>query len=233
MVDLKMPAVALVTGGSQGIGRAITQKLIGEGLQVVIADLTPPEAFHQNLIFRRCDISKGEEVDALFDWLHKKDLLPQILILNAGIGIHEKLTEGDPEKWNRVFQVNVMGALRCIRAFVPPMKASGQVIFISSVAAMRTYTYGGVYSASKAALEVIAETLRMEVMPEIKVSIIAAGVTDTTFFEHQISGQHSVSAIGMGSLSPQDVAEDVWYAISKPGTAAIHKIITRPNSQSF
>jgi NADP-dependent 3-hydroxy acid dehydrogenase YdfG len=232
MTNSQLPAVALITGGSRGIGLAIAEKLANETIKVVITDLVAPETPHENLIFRSCDVTKSEDVDSLFKWLHLKGLLPQLLILNAGIGIHEKLTEGDPEKWQKVLQTNVMGALRCIRAFVPPMLKhdKGQVVFISSVAGMHSYPYGGVYSASKAALDMIAETLRLEVMPTIKVTVIAAGVTETKFFESQ---QRSVADLGTGSLLPHDIAEDVWYAIKKRKTATIHKIITRPNSQSF
>ena len=106
--------------------------------------------------------------------------LPGTLTLNAGKGIHETLTEGDPDKWKSVLDLNVMGVLRYIRSFVPEMisQKQGKVIFMSSVAASKPYTYGAVYSASKAAVEMIAETLRLETLPHVAVTTINAGITD-------------------------------------------------------
>jgi NADP-dependent 3-hydroxy acid dehydrogenase YdfG len=78
--------------------------------------------------------------------------IPKILISNAGQGIHEKLLEGDPEKWAKVIEINLLGALRFVRAFVPDRldRKSGSVFFISSTAAPRPYEYGAIYAASKA-----------------------------------------------------------------------------------
>lgn len=235
MADYNSLPLALVTGGSGGIGWAIAQKLASGNNTVVIADIVPPAGEHENIIYWQCDVRKGEDVNGLYLALLQQYKLPDILVLNAGKGIHEQLSEGDPEKWLDVLNLNVMGALRCIRAFVPPMKEQkkGHVVFISSVAATQPYTYGGIYSASKAALEMIAETLRLETLPDIKVTVVAAGITDTGFFNNQVSGHTSVNDIGMGSLSAQDIAEDVFYALQKKGTATLNKIITRPSGQNF
>jgi len=228
-------SVALVTGGSGGIGLAIARKFAAANLQVVTADIVEPLQEDEELLYKECDVSKGYDVDSLYAWMNSNTGLPDILVLNAGKGIHEQLLEGDPEKWLDVLNLNVMGVLRCIRAFVPAMKEKkrGHVVFISSIAAVNAYTYGGVYSASKAAIEMIAETLRLEVMPDVKVTVIAAGVTDTGFFENQISGNTTIEELGMGHLSAEDIADDVLYAISKRGGAAINKITTRPAAQEF
>jgi NADP-dependent 3-hydroxy acid dehydrogenase YdfG len=227
-------STVLVTGGSGGIGQAITKKLAKAGFGVINADVAGPTEEVEGVEYKNCDVSNGADVDDLFKWLNDKGSLPEVLVLNAGKGIHEQLTEGDPEKWLDILQLNVMGVLRCIRAFVPPMteRKKGHVVFISSVAATKAYTYGGIYSASKAAVEMIAETLRIETLPDIKVTIIAAGVTDTGFFENQVSGHNSVESIGVGSLSAEDVAEDVLYAITKKG-GSINKIVSRPAGQDF
>jgi len=227
-------SMVLVTGGTGGIGFAIAKKFAGANFRVVNADVAEPQAEAEGVEYKKCDVSNGEDVDALFKWLNDKRQLPEVLVLNAGKGIHEQLTEGDPEKWLDILQLNVMGVLRCIRAFVPPMKErkKGHVVFISSVAATKAYAYGGIYSASKAAVEMIAETLRIETLPDIKVTIVAAGVTDTGFFDNQVSGHTTAEGIGMGSLSAEDVAEDVFYAVTKQG-GSINKIITRPAGQDF
>ncbi len=161
--------------------------------------------------------------------------LPDTLILNAGKGIHETLTEGDPDKWKSVLDLNIMGVLRCIRSFVPEMisQKQGKVIFMSSVAASKPYTYGAVYSASKAAVEMIAETLRLETLPHVAVTTINAGITDTGFFKSSQQSQEGALGIGMGSLSAQDIADDVWHIINKRAGALINKIITRPPEQAF
>ena len=225
---------ALVTGGSNGIGRAIVKKLANEGTKVVVADLQENKD-NSEAIFRKCDVSKKEDIAALFSWMNENTGLPEILILNAGQGISEKLTEGDPEKWEYILNVNLMGALRCIRAFVPNMleQKRGQVVFISSVSANQPHPYGGIYSASKTALEIIAETLRQETLPSVKVTVVSPGIVETGFFRNQVSGTSSIEEIGMGSISAEEIAEDVWYALSKKNGACINKITTRPVLQTF
>lgn len=231
---LNTTSLALVTGGSSGIGEAIAYHLASEEKQVIIADIKPPSKESEYFIFFKCDVTKGEEVDALFQKVIKKYGIPNALILNAGMGIHEKLLEGDPDKWKEVLDLNLMGALRMIRAFVPPMysQKQGHVVFISSVSANKVYSYGGVYSASKAALDMIAETLRIETLPHIKVTVVAAGMVKTQFFEKR-GGGDPLQEKGAEYLSAESIAADVSYAINKKSPASINNITVRPEGQIF
>lgn len=224
---------ALITGGSNGIGKAICLKLSEMNFTVVNADTDSPKTSQNGIQYRCCDVTCGKDVDNLFLWMKQNTGLPDVLIINAGKGIHEKLTEGDPEKWLDVIQVNVMGALRCVRAFVPPMqtKKRGRVIFISSVSAEKVYPFGSVYSATKAALEVIAEALRMETDSSISITIVRPGITDTNFFKNHPA--RTANAIGQGSLQPMEIANEVWKAINNRGEAQIQRITIIPNKQSF
>ena len=227
--------IALITGGSNGIGCAIAIKLSKEGIQVIIADITEPREVAKNITFKSCNVSLAENIDELYAWTIDNFGHPDYLILSAGRGIHEKLTEGDPEKWKQILDTNLLGALRCIRAFTPNMisEKRGNVIFISSVSANQPHAYGGIYAASKTALEVIAETLRLETLPHINVTVVSPGIVDTAFYEHQISGDNTVESMGMGAISPEEIADDVWYALNKKQGTSINKIITRPTLQQF
>ncbi|MDT0687645.1 SDR family oxidoreductase [Autumnicola psychrophila] len=226
---------ALITGGAKGIGRAISKKFSLENYKTVIADIENIELQDENIFFCNTDVTRSSDIDHLFSWTTKKIGNPDVLVINAGIGIQESLTEGDPEKWQKVMDTNLMGALRCIRAFVPAMleKGEGNVVFISSVSANQPHPSGGIYSATKTALEVIAETLRLETLPHINVTVISPGITDTNFFENQISGHTSVEGLDMGYITPEDIAEDVFYAISRKNNRSINKIVTRPLKQNF
>ncbi|UZH56564.1 SDR family oxidoreductase [Salinimicrobium tongyeongense] len=227
--------IALVTGGSSGIGKAIAEKLSKEGVKVVVADLQKGHFKEENLHFHKCDVRNAQEIDELYAWTTEHVGHPDYLIINAGQGIKEKLSEGDPEKWKGVLETNVMGPLRCIRAFTPHMisQKGGNVVFISSVSASQPHPYGGIYAASKSALEVIAETLRLESLPHINVTVVSPGIVDTAFFEHEISGNASVEEMGMGAIDPKEIAEDVWYALNKKKGTSINKITTRPLLQNF
>lgn len=235
MQDLAFPTTALITGGSNGIGLAIAQKFSENNINVNIADINDYKGIDSNIKFESCDVSNADQVKRLYDNIMKTSGPPDVLVLNAGRGIREKLTEGDPEKWQKIFDINVMGALRCIRAFVPQMleREKGHVVIISSVAANQPHPYGGIYSASKSALEVIAETLRLETIPHVNVTVVSPGITDTGFFENEISGNMNKDDFGMGAISAEEIAEDVFYAISKKQGTSINKIITRPIAQSF
>lgn len=227
--------IAIITGGSHGIGRAVANKLQQEGVQVIVADIRDPEITQEEITFRKCDVTRTDEIDALFEWVQEHYGVPDILILSAGQGVKERLTEGDPEKWQKVINVNLMGPLRCIRSFVPLMleKRSGHLIFLSSVSANQPHEFGGVYCASKSALEDVAETLRLETYPNLKVTVVSPGIVDTSFFKHQFSDNSGVQSMGMGSISPEEIAEDIWYVLNRKPGSNINKIISRPNNQRF
>lgn len=222
---------ALVSGAASGIGRATLAHLQALGADVMGTDIAPGDTQVPLVL---ADLSNPAAIDALFATTQAQLGTPDILVSCAGVGIHERLTEGDPAKWAQVMEVNVLGALRLIRAFVPGMLAEGgDVVIVSSVAAATAFPWGGPYAASKAALEMLAETLRLEVLPTVRVTTLAPGVVDTAFFAHMVSGNQSVEEIGFGALSAEQVAELVAYAVSRPSNMALNHLTVRPRGQTF
>lgn len=225
---------ALVSGGASGIGHAVAERLAQAGCGVTVADLEAPATRLPAVDYQRVDLREPAAIDALFRHVQGRDALPDLLVSCAGVGIQERLAEGDPAKWAQVLEVNLLGALRLIRAFVPPMlETGGDVVIIGSVAARQAFPWGGVYCASKAGLEMAAETLRLEVQPAVRVTTVAPGVVDTPFFAHMLAGHQSVEEIGFGSLDAQQVADVVVYAVSRPPNMALNHVTIRPRGQPF
>jgi NADP-dependent 3-hydroxy acid dehydrogenase YdfG len=226
-----MADIAVITGGSSGIGEAIAQTLVKADMTIINADKNPPSDY--SIPYIPCDITNPAQIDRLYHRVIHEYGIPDLLISNAGVNIHEKIAEGDPEKWNSLFAVNVLGALRFIRAFLPAMldKGKGHIIFISSVASYACYPYGGIYSASKAAINALAETLRLEVQPAIKVSVVCPGSVDTPFFKNTLNGPRDVTEIPWKPLSPQDIARHVKSIISSEDHVATDFTILRPKGQ--
>jgi NADP-dependent 3-hydroxy acid dehydrogenase YdfG len=211
---------------------AIKNKFNSNHIKVALTDIIIPTGITSP--FLECDIRDAKQIEYLYQWVNNIIGVPDILVLNAGVGIKEKLYEGDPEKWQTVFDTNVMGTLRCIRAFVPGMleRKSGHIVFVSSVSANQPHIYGGIYCASKTAIDIIAETLRLETLPYLSVTTISPGATDTDFFENQIAGA-SDEYKTCDLIDPTEIAEDVYYAINNNQSRSINKIITRPLIQKF
>ncbi|CAN5564162.1 SDR family oxidoreductase [soil metagenome] len=224
---------ALITGGSSGIGKSLVKKLSQEKITTGFVDIVSPESVLDNSFFFEHDISKPDQVQKLYENLVNKIGLPDIIICNAGRGIQETLKDGDPEKWIRIFEINVFGALRIIRAFLPQMleKERGDIVFISSVSSKHPYPGGAIYAATKASIDVIAETLRLEVQPDIRVTTISPGVVNTDFFKNIVHGSQTPESIGWGYLEPEDIADAIFYAINKPHNVAMNNIIIRPVAQ--
>lgn len=224
---------ALITGGSSGIGNSLVKKFSQEHIKTAFVDVNAPDAEVEHSVFYKTDISTASRVQEVYENVIQDIGVPDILVCNAGKGIHEKLKDGDPEKWIHIFQTNVFGALRVIRAFLPQMfeRGKGDVVFVSSVSSSKPYSGGGIYSATKASIDIIAETLRLEVQPEIRVTTVSPGVVDTDFFKNIISGTQTSESIGWGALTPDDIANAVFYAIDQPHNVAINNIVIRPVAQ--
>lgn len=227
---------ALLTGGAGGIGFAVARALSENGTHTVVADIKEPEFLPTSMVYHKTDVTSAESVAGLYNFLNDEGKIPDLIVCNAGRGIVERLAEGDPEKWLDIFQLNVIGHLRIIRSFLPQMlekETSCDIVFISSVAARKPYEWGGIYASSKAALQAIAETLRLEVQPKIRVSSILPGIVDTGFFNHMIGGSQSAQDNGWGALQASDIADAVMYIISRPAGVAINELTIRPAAQPF
>lgn len=222
---------AIITGGSSGIGRSVTHKLSKAGFITVVADIQEPEDKQSH--FFQVDLKQPDEIDGFYKKVIAAVGIPDVLVLNAGQGIHEKLTEGDPNLWEQIFQLNVFSALRLVRAFVPQMirQERGDIIFTSSVASRQAFPYGGIYGATKAAIDMIAETLRLEVQPAVRVTTLHPGVVDSGFFNNMIHGSQTAESIGWGALSPDQVADAVLFAINQPAGVAVNDMVIRPVAQ--
>jgi NADP-dependent 3-hydroxy acid dehydrogenase YdfG len=224
--------IAVITGGSSGIGKAIAEMLAKQNYKVINADLRPDEG-DSPAHYVQCDVTKASDIEGLYEFVRSQHGVPDVLVSNAGQGIHEKITEGDPEKWARIIEINLVGALRFVRAFLPDMlqNPQGSIFFISSTAAKQSYPYGGIYSASKAALNMVAKTLQLEVEGKLKVSVVAPGVVDTAFFKNMVSGHHTIADIGWGSVSPEQIAELIRQALLLPPSVNQPEITITPTAQ--
>lgn len=222
--------LAIVTGGSSGIGLAIAVALAKESYKVINADIQEPAGGDSdNCIYHKCDVTSAADVDSL-SRLVRETGTPGVLVLNAGKGIHERLREGDPEKWFQVININICGTLRVLRAILPFMH-NGHVIFISSVSAGNPHPYGGIYAATKSAVDTIAETLRQEELEKIAVTVISPGIVDTPFFSNMVSGSHNPADIGWGAVEAEEVAASVIYVLQQAKGTVINSITIRPSGQ--
>lgn len=231
-VNMINKKIAVITGGSSGIGNAVGEKLIKGDYQVVNADIRKPLA-HSQADFVRCDITKAGDIAKLYDYVTSTYGIPDVLISNAGQGIHERLSEGDPEKWAKIIDINLIGALRFVRAFLPGMldQKKDAVLFISSTAGSHAYEYGGIYAASKAALNMVAKTLKLEVSDRLRIGIISPGVVETAFFNNMIGSHHTVSDIGWGAVSPEHIADLIVFVLSLPPSVNVPEITITPTPQ--
>jgi NADP-dependent 3-hydroxy acid dehydrogenase YdfG len=182
----------------------------------------------------RVDVRRKEDIHELYCGAIGAVGVPNLIVASAGVGVHERLEEGDPEKWAEVVQTNLLGTLRLVRAFLPEMPG-GDIVFISSVAAQRPYEYGGAYAASKAALSMAAETLRIELKGRVRTTVVSPGMVDTGFFENELGGSERGGGTDSdeAALSPEDIADAIVYAITRPNHLAVHELTLRPRAQRF
>ena len=178
-----MKKVALVTGGSRGIGKAVSRVLAEEGYFVAINYFRSTEAAilladELNGLAIYADVSEENEVAEMFKKINDSVGSVELLVNNAGIADYSLFCEITPERWRRVFSVNVDGIYHCCRFALPDMirQKKGNIINISSMWGQIGASCETVYSASKAAVIGLTKALAKEVGPSgIRVNCIAPG----------------------------------------------------------
>ena len=162
-----MSKVIFITGGSSGIGKAIGDFLTDKGF-VVYGTSRNPERYAEAGKFQlvRMDVCDSESAVAAVSEVIQKENRLDVVINNAGVGITGPVEETPDEEIQKAFDTNVYGPIRVIKAALPKMRSqgSGLIINITSIACYMGLPYRGIYSATKSALEITTEALRMETM---------------------------------------------------------------------
>lgn len=215
MQDIK-GKVALITGGGRGIGRATALELAREGVHVGLVGRTKEnlenvqnelKEYDVNVAIATADVSELSSITEAVDKI-KKELGPiDILINNAGISKFGKFLELEPEEWTNIIDVNLKGVYYTTRAVLPEMieRETGDIINISSTAGQKGGPVTSAYSASKAGLIGLSESLMMEVRKHnIRVSTFTPSTvaTDMSMKELQITDGNEETV-----LQPEDFAE--------------------------
>ncbi len=224
--------LALVTGGTRGIGRAIAAALLNRGAAVVICGRTlesvdlAVEGLRAEtggaVAGRAADITCWEDVEALFEFADRELGGLDILVNNAGIGIFRSVEDLTPQEWKRVVDTNLTGAFYCCNLALPRFRrrGGGFILNISSLAGKNPFAGGAAYNASKFGLNGFGEAMMLDHRYDnIRVSSIMPGSVATGF---QPGGED-------WKIAPEDIAEIVVAALRMPERTLISRVEVRPS----
>jgi 3-hydroxy acid dehydrogenase / malonic semialdehyde reductase len=241
MASLKGKTV-LITGASSGIGKATAMAFAHEGCRLLLCArrLDNLQAIQQDFIAAGAqsvhvfglDVQNRQAVESALSTLPADWSEIDVLVNNAGLsrGL-AKLYEDDPQNWEEMIDTNVKGLLYVTRSVVPGMVARGKghVINLGSTAAYITYANGSVYCATKAAEKSISEGLKIDLMgTPVRVTSVDAGMVETNFSSVRFRGDEERAAKvyqNITPLQPEDVAESIVWAASRPAHVNIHTIV--------
>jgi 3-oxoacyl-[acyl-carrier protein] reductase len=224
--------VAIVTGGTRGIGRAIAEALLREGLSVCIAARNQDEVeeaaseLGDNAFGFACDVRDYEQVTALIRYTIMELGGLDILVNNDGICKFETVEQTSHEDFRAVLETNLCGVFYCCHEAIPEMRrrGGGYIINISSLAGANPHPRMAAYNASKFGLNGFSEALMQEVRHDgIKVSYIMPGSVNTEF------GGDSPSDEKSWQLTPQDIARVVVDLLHHDDRALPSRIEIRPS----
>ncbi|NEN25061.1 SDR family oxidoreductase [Cryomorpha ignava] len=233
--------VAVVTGASSGIGKAIVKKLSEKGCRVVLASRSLDKlkvikaGLKGETMVVELDVTDSESVSKAFEKINNEFGKVDILVNNAGVMPLTYLKNEHLEEWLKTIDVNVKGVLRCMQAVLPGMidRKDGHIVNIASIDGKEFYKGGAVYSASKAAIIALSRAMRLEVSSEynIRVTCIEPGTVDTDLrgdisdkeFEKNQDWDDNEA-----KLKPEEIADGILYALSQPESVNVNELLITP-----
>ena len=220
--------VFLITGASSGIGEATARRAASEGYRLVLGArrserverLTGELGGSDRALAVTVDVreweSQREMVEAALSHFGRID----VVFANAGIGgTPGGFSGADPVQWRDLVLTNVYGVALTVRASMEAIKESGGHLVLTGSAAGRFTIPGSMYSATKWAVTAMGDSIREEIRGSgARVTVVEPGVVDTPFFDDPKPG----------ALQPEDVADAVLYAVSRPSHVDLNELLIRP-----
>ena len=211
--------VAIVTGGSSGIGEATARLLQLRGAKVFVFDKNKPINPMNNVKYLVCDITNREDVNKYVSEVSKDGL--DILINNAGIGVIGDVTQASEEEWHKVLDVNVVGTARMSAAAIPFLRKSksAAIVNVSSTVSLGGFSQIAVYSASKGAINALTLAMAADHIREgIRINCVVPATADTPWVERFLKNspdpqKQKQEIIAMQPMQRLVTAEEIAHAI--------------------
>ncbi|MFQ5690407.1 MAG: SDR family NAD(P)-dependent oxidoreductase [Gemmatimonadota bacterium] len=239
--------LTLITGASAGIGEACARRFAAEGCDLVLwarrldrLEALAAELGGDSVSVRtaRVDVRDRDSVERAAAELAEAELVPEILINNAGLASgFDTIQEGDPEDWDRMIDTNIKGVLYTARAILPRMLAAGRghIVNLGSTAGHTVYPKGNVYNATKFAVRALNEAMNLDVVgTPLRVSSVDPGFVETEFSLVRFHGDREradATYRGFQPLGPEDVADAIFYVVSRPPHVNVFDMVLLPTAQ--
>ena len=238
-------SVAFVTGATSGFGRAIAERLAGDGARVVVCGRREDrllelarsigERAHPVVLDVRDRAAIGAAVANLPAAFAEVD----VLVNNAGLALGlEPAQRASLDDWDTMIDTNCRGLVTCTRALLPGMVARGRghVVNVGSVAASYPYPGGNVYGATKAFVHQFSENLKADLLGTgLRVTVLEPGMADTEFSLVRLKDRDKARSVyhGMQPLTAEDVADTVAWCVTRPRHFNVNVIEMMPTEQAF
>jgi len=227
--------IALVTGASRGIGLAVADELRAAGAHVIrlARSLTDGSADRQTDI--RCDVAVATDVERAVRTVLKETGVPDIVVSNAGIFFIKPIEQTTPAEFAETLAVNLTGPFLLARAFVPLLveRGSGHLVTIGSISDHIAFTGSTAYAASKFGVRGMHEVIRAETAKTgVRTTLVSPGPVDTDIWDPVDPDSKPGFTKRKDMLHPEDVAEAVLFAVTRPARVAVTEIRLLPGVYS-
>ena len=234
--------VAIVTGGSKGIGYSIAERFTNEGAKVIICSRNESElseaASKLGCEFHQLDVSDSSGVKSMSEWFSKKHGKLDILVNNAGLIRPGRITKTTEEDWDIQINVNLKGPYLMSNNFLPHMNDGGSILNISSTVGLRAMKGAAAYCASKGGVVNLTKAMALDLAGKIRVNCICPAVVDTPMVDERVQAGNvsreildNVQPIGrMGK--PEEIASMALHLCGPEAEWTTGSIITIDGGQT-
>ena len=232
---------AVITGASSGIGEATARTLVTAGYRVALlarrADRTNQLAAElgDTTIAIEADVTDRDSLIAAAERVQTELGGVDILVNNAGVMLLGPFSSDQRDDYRRMVETNLLGAITTTEVFLDQLRdGGGDLINISSVAGRTARPTNGVYAATKWGINGWSESLRQELQPEIRVIVIEPGAVATeltSHITHAETREATEAFVKELAIRPEDIAEVILFAVSRPRRMTLNEILVRPTAQ--
>lgn len=235
------PRVAVITGASSGIGAATARALHADGFRVALLArrLDRIEALAAELgegaLAIRADVTDRDALIAAARRVQDELGGADVLVNNAGVMLLGPFSAEQHQDYRAMIEANLLGTITATEVFLEQLKDGvGDLINISSVAGRTARATNGVYAATKWGVNGWSESMRQELLPSVRVTLIEPGVVDTELPSH-ITHEATRTAVQKGydvaTVKPEEIAEVIAFVLSRPRHLVINEVLLRPADQ--